>query len=1009
MLSLPYDPKKLPRELKPYYISASEEDLQAMLKSVNKNALEEVFDHLHEDVFFERSPDLPSRMDYESLKQHLETIACKNKNKLSFIGDGLGVFKIPSVVKQISQIRELATSYTAYQGERSQGTLASLWIYQSLLFMLTGFEAINSSMYDRSTALFEAMRCVKRMMDKGNKILVLNSIFPDDFQCVKTLAQNSGIEIVGLELEEEGVFSVERIDKVLKNEKDLIGIVFPQVNTLGLLESVDLLTDLAHDYAIKVISLIDPILLGKGGLKKPTDFGKKGADVVVGEGQHLAMAPNFGGPGLGILGVRYHQKNKIDIRFMPGKYVGKAKDLQGNDAFTLVLSTREQHIRREKATSNICSNQAFIASLAGGAILARGEKGMEQASCFSHQNALMAFKTLTRFKGVSSFHSKSPFYHEFILKLSVNVKDLIKKATLENIWLGVDVSDRFPFLKGNFLKLSFSDLHTKDDLKTLFDFFLKHFDDAKQKESFKINPIDRHYLRQGEIGLPFVKEEEIMAYYQAIGKQNMSPEQSCYPLGSCTMKYNPYINEYTASLKDFQNSHPQAPLEDIQGSLEIIYHNQEYFKKITGLPAITTQPVAGAQGELVGLKLFLAYHLDKGEKRDILIIPRSAHGTNPATAAVVGFEKTAKESFDQGIAFVDVDLNGEIDFSQLKKIVKTYQKKICGMMITNPNTMGIFENRFKQIADLIHQVGGLVYMDGANMNAIACWVDLGKIGVDAVHNNTHKTWSIPHGGGGPGDAFVAVSHLLADYLPGKQIVKNKQGFYDFFTAEKSIGTFHRHFGNFAHKVRAYTYLRALGTQGIKKMSAVAVLSARYLQKKLNQTYPLLPKGADQVVRMHEFIITFSKKTFENILSVGFRKADIIARVGKLFLDFGFHAPTVSFPEPYGLMIEPTESYTKKELDRFIEALYEIKSILQNHPQILKTVPHFMPVFRINEIEANKHVIVSEPFTYFPKILKEKLPLSFIATQPLKNITSKILETHYILNQQPHILKKNFYR
>ena len=1009
MFSLPYDPKKFPRELKPYYISASEEELQAMLKSVNKDALKEVFDHLNADVFFETSPDLPPRMDYQVLKGHLEEIACKNKNKLSFIGDGLSVFKIPSVIKQVSQIRELATSYTAYQAERSQGTLASLWIYQSLLFMLTGFEAINSSMYDRATALFEAMRCAKRMMGKGSKILVLNSIFPDDFQCVKTLSQNSGIEIVSLELEEEGVFSVEKVNKVLKNEKDLIGIVFPQVNTLGLLEPVDALTDVAHEDEIKVISLIDPMLLGKGGLKKPTDFGKKGADIVVGEGQHLAISPNFGGPGLGILGVRYHEKNKTDIRFMPGKYVGKAKDLQGNDAFTLVLSTREQHIRREKATSNICSNQAFIASLAGAAILARGEKGMEQATYLSHQNALMAFKTLTCLKGVSSFHSKSPFYHEFILKLSVNIKELIKKATLENIWLGVDVSDRFPFLKGNFLKLSFSDVHTEDDLKILFNFFLKHFDDGKQKEAFTINPIESHYLRQEEIGLPSVKAAEIITYYQAIGKQNISPEQGCYPLGSCTMKYNPYINEYTASLEGFQNSHPQAPLEDIQGSLEIIYHNQEYFKKITGLPAITTQPVAGAQGELVGLKLFLAYHLDRREKRDILIIPRSAHGTNPATAAVVGFEKTAKNSLDQGIAFVDVDLNGEIDFSQLKQMVETYQKKICGMMITNPNTMGIFENRFKQIADLIHQVGGLVYMDGANMNAIAAWVDLGKIGVDAVHNNTHKTWSIPHGGGGPGDAFVAVSQILADYLPGKQVVKNKQNFYNFFTPKKSIGTFHRHFGNFAHKVRAYTYLRALGKQGIKKMSAVAVLSARYLQKELNETYPLLPKGADQVVRMHEFIITFSKKTFENILSIGLRKADIIARVGKLFLDFGFHAPTVSFPEPYGLMVEPTESYTKKELDRFIEALYEIKAILKNHPQILKTVPHFMPVFRINEIQANKHVIVSEPFTYFPKVLKEKLSLSFMATEPLKNITSKILETHYILKSATPYLKKKSYR
>jgi glycine dehydrogenase len=313
-------------------------------------------------------------------------------------------------------------------------------------------------------------------------------------------------------------------------------------------------------------------------------------------------------------------------------------------------------------------------------------------------------------------------------------------------------------------------------------------------------------------------------------------------------------------------------------------------------------------------------------------------------------------------------------------------------MVTNPNTSGLFEINFQKAAEMIHGVGGLVYMDGANMNAICAWADLGKMGVDAVHNNTHKTWSIPHGGGGPGDAFVAVSDKLIPYLPGIQVVNDK-GIYKKVKAPKSIGSFHRHHGNFAHKVRAYTYLAALGKQGVRRISAMAVLSARYLQKKLETKFPMLPQGADASPRMHEFILTLPAETFKKVEAVGITHAQVISRMGKLFLDFGFHAPTVSFPEALGLMIEPTESYTKGELDRFAEAVLAMLDLVNEHPEVLLTVPHFTPIDRVDEVSANKSLVLSEKLSALPAIVYNRLSPQEIEKLSFSEIKKRILEAH----------------
>ena len=567
-------------------------------------------------------------------------------------------------------------------------------------------------------------------------------------------------------------------------------------------------------------------------------------------------------------------------------------------------------------------------------------------------------------------------------ELSKPVVEILGRAHDAGLLAGADVSGR---LKGgrNLLKLSFG--NREQPLDTLAEVFERVFGSLGDEAAEIKTPLSDKTLRASPPGLPSHPAEEVISYYQQLGELNVSPDDGCYPLGSCTMKYNPRVNDWAASLPGFTDLHPQAPVKDSQGSLYLLHEIQEWFKAITGLAGVTTQPLAGAQGELVGLKLFQACHRDRGEKRDVILIPRSAHGTNFATAAMAGFAgKRGK------IVYLEADTEGRVLNDDLDQRIEEYGNRIAGVMITNPNTSGIFETLFKQIADKIHEAGGLVYMDGANMNAIAGWVDLGALGVDAVHNNLHKTWTIPHGGGGPGDAMVAVSEKLLPYLPGFQIVKEGD-MYRPIKAEKSIGSFHRHWGNFAHKVRCYTYLLRLGREGVRRMSAVAVLSARYTQQQLDKDYALLPVGADAEPRMHEFIITLKEQDYAHLESVGLRKADSAPRIGKLFLDFGFHAPTVAWPEPLGLMIEPTESYTKAELDRFADAVKAILRLIREHPKALLSAPHFTPIDRVEEVEANRDVCLSESLDELPEINLPRVPTRELAKMPVEAIYQKIVE------------------
>jgi glycine dehydrogenase len=979
---LGYDPNELPRELARHYICASEGDIEAMLSTLDLRRLEDLYSHVPESVRL-ANVNIPEELGYAELLAHMKELSLKNKPRLSFIGDGLQHYKTPAVVPHVLGIRNLTTAYTPYQPERSQGTLTSIWIYQCAIAAITGFEAINASFYERSTGLFEALKCAQRLRSGSNTAVIAETLFPGDVETLKTLAAETELKLVFVPADKAtGRVSVDDMRSAASAVgEQLACLAFPQLNFLGLLEDVDSLTNLAEELGTRSVAVIDPMTIASGALKPPAVFGKKGASIFVAEGQHLSIAPNFGGPGLGMFGIRYNAENKNDIRQTAGRFIGKAKDLAGRDCFAIVLSTREQHIRREKATSNICSNQSYLATLTGAALLERGDEGLAASAKLARENALYALEKLTAAQGVRLAFPDAPFWNELCLSVPKSAAAVIQSARKADLHIGVDVSAR---ASGNLLLLSFSDRHSRADIDKLAAFFAQEF--SGNGTPVRAAAIPAEALRVGRINLPRVPVAKIKEYYSQLGEQNVSPDDNIYALGSCTMKYNPYVNDWAAALPGFADLHPQAPAEDAQGSLELLYSTQEYFKAITGLPGVTTQPMAGAQGELVGLKMFQAYHRKKGETRDILLIPRSAHGTNPATASMAGY-------LTENIKLIEADSSGQMNLTQVKALVTEFGTRIAGMMITNPNTSGILETNFKAVADLVHSVDGLVYMDGANMNAIAGWLDLNKMGVDAVHNNTHKTWSIPHGGGGPGDAFVAVSDKLLDFLPGHQAVKGASGFTVVKT-KHSIGSVQRHFGNFGHKVRCYTYLRALGKQGVPRMSGVAVLSARYLFNTLRKYFPTLPVGSEPTPRMHEFILTLSKESFARVEQGGIPKAMVIPRIGKLFLDFGLHAPTVAFPEVLGLMLEPTESYTKAELDDFLATVMEIHKIVHESPEVLQTVPHFTPIDRVDEVLANKNLTLSEPLSAsLIPILPNRADAIQLTKMDKDKVWQKIREAH----------------
>jgi len=994
------------KEFKEYYLDLNVEEQKALLSFLEKNSFLDLFTSVPTEALYSSFNFVPS-LTYNEVKEYFELTSKKNKTKAaSFLTHGLESFSVPEELNSILNIRGLTTSYTPYQPERGQGTLIGLWLYANLLHKITGMEAINASLYDRSWGIFEAICIFERLAERRESAKQKNQegkyeiLFPKNFYSQDTSTVKTLLEERNLVLKFYDALEVELLSGICENKSNsLIGLVIPSQLSDGRLPDVHALTKLAYPHHLPTAGIFSPFSILGGIIAPPAEWGGKdlGVSIAIGECQNLCLAPNFGGPGLGFFGIRYNEKERNLIRFAPGRFVGKTKDESGKDCFTLILSTREQHIRREKATSNICSNQSFVATLAASSLLMQGRetltnkvyKAIKLCRYFlSKTHSFLSF--LQREKTSWETYWKIYPHYEvaFSLKDKEQTKALLHFLAERNFLIAKDKNTEQTILLG------FNDLLSSKEIDlfvaSLAEFFSyptpTNLISWEEVESLPISPS----FNPAQIQWPHFSAPKVIEYFKQLGDLNFSPDQHVYPLGSCTMKYNPFLNDFCASLEGFQKSHPEQLEETAQGNLEVLYEIQEAFKKITGLAAVTTQPVAGAQGELVGLKMFQAYFRSKGEKRDIILIPASAHGTNPATAAVAGILGNTPTEQTGGIYTLKANSLGQIDWEDFQKAITLFSKRIIGIMITNPNTSGIFESKFLEMAKKIHEIGGLVYMDGANMNAIAGIVNLNSLGVDAVHNNLHKTWSIPHGGGGPGDAIVAVSKALVDFLPGQQVVRNLKGDFSLFTPKFSIGNIHRHFGNFAHKIRALAYIKRLGQQGIVSMSQVAVLSANYLQKKLCPPFELLPQTLE-VPRLHEFILTLPAETFAFIeKETHLPKVKIISQIGKLFLDFGIHAPTVSFPEPLGLMIEPTESFSKKDLDHFIEIVLAIYELIKQCPKVLLKAPLFAPSLKIDELQANKiPCLVEEYFDSLPSLQTPKVSLEKLHTLSPKEVVEKI--------------------
>lgn len=828
---------------------------------------------------------------------YLQDILRENTVYKSWIGRGYYNTITPSVIQRnILENPAWYTAYTPYQPEISQGRLEAIINFQQVITDLTGMDIANASMLDEGTSAAEAMTLAKRSSSsKSMNFFVADDVFPQTIEVLKTRAQPLGIQII-----------VDNLDSL--DQYTYFGVLIQYPGGFGQLHPLSKYqkySQLAHAQNALMIAAAD--LLALTFIEAPAMFG---ADIVIGNSQRFGVPLGFGGPHAGYLATKDSLK-----RSMPGRLVGVSVDSHGNPAYRLALQTREQHIRREKATSNICTAQVLLAVIAGMYATYHGPNGLYQIAMRTHQNI-----------SILANHLKSHGYvivnecwFDTICIRTPHAKTLNEQALKSrmNFWL-VDEEH---------LCISFDETTTKKDLMfvlTVFgivvpDIFSPLSTIAIPASLKRSTPFLQHPTFH-----KYHSEHEMLRYMRRLSDKDLALDRTMIPLGSCTMKLNATSEMLPISWPQINAIHPFAPRNQWQGYAMMIEQLEEMLCAATGYDAISLQPNAGSQGEYAGLLIIKAYHSSLGqEHRNICLIPSSAHGTNPASAQMAGME----------VVLVLCDENGNVDIADLKEKATKYHDSLAAIMITYPSTHGVFETGVKEICDIIHSHGGQVYIDGANMNALVGTAPPGEFGGDVSHLNLHKTFCIPHGGGGPGVGPVAVKSHLAPFLPSS---------FTGFTIDKSFPEVPRissaPFGSASILPISWMYIAMMGAQGLKNATEVAILSANYIAKKLSSFYPILYTGNRGLVA-HECILDI--RPLQKLS--GISNEDIAKRL----MDFGFHAPTMSFPVPGTLMIEPTESEAKVELDRFIAALVcireEIEAVINGKfdalDNPLKNAPH----------------------------------------------------------------------
>ena len=882
-------------------------DAEQMLSTLGYDSLGALMDAVvPEQIRLRADLPLPEPLTEQDALAKIAGYAAKNKVYAQMIGAGYYDAVTPAVLRRnILENPGFYTSYTPYQAEISQGRLEALLNFQNTVMELTGLEIANASLLDEATAVAEAVV----MMHRANR-KVKNGFFAIDSRCLPQV-----ISVV------RGRAQMLDIPFVITDfsdglpEGDLYGVVFAYPAQDGQLRDIEPLIKAAKERKALVTVVAD--LLALTLLKSP---GELGADVAVGNTQRFGLPFFFGGPHAAYMAV-----HKGMERTLPGRLVGVSQDSSGKPAYRLALQTREQHIRREKATSNICTAQALLAIVAGAYAMYHGPEGLRAIAERLHTNAARVATALQK-AGYGIVHKN--FFDTVVVEAPGAADELVAKA----LDAGVNIR-RFD---ANRVGISVGESHDDAVLGRL----VKALGGELPAEADSAFGIPDALLRtddymQHPIFHKYRSETEMMRYLRRLSDKDLALDRTMIPLGSCTMKLNAAAEMEPISWPEFAGVHPLAPADQAQGWHELIRELSDWLVAITGYDAVSLQPNSGASGEYAGLRAIRSYHEANGDhQRNTVLIPLSAHGTNAASAALAGLK----------VAGVATASDGSIDVEDLKAKIEKYGDAIAGIMITYPSTHGVFEEQVAQVCELVHAAGGQVYVDGANLNAQMGFAQPGKFGGDVSHLNLHKTFSIPHGGGGPGVGPLAVREHLVKYLPGDAYTADAEGNLPEGAALPISQAF---FGSAGVLPISWMYIAMSGAEGLKSSSAYAVLNANYVAKKLNDKFPVLYTGPGGLVG-HECILDVRELTDRSHVTA----EDVCKRL----MDFGFHAPTLAFPVPGTLMMEPTESESKEELDRFIEAMETIydeilevadgKVALED--SVLRNAPHTVEVVSADE-------------------------------------------------------------
>ncbi|GJA30919.1 glycine dehydrogenase (decarboxylating) [Aeromonas caviae] len=860
------------------HIGPGEEELRALLATVGAESLDDLIEQTVPAAIRRPGPlGIGAPMTEVEALAKLKGYAAKNQIAKSYIGMGYHDTHVPHVIlRNVLENPGWYTAYTPYQPELAQGRLEALLNFQQLTLDLTGMDLASASLLDEATAAAEAMALAKRMAkSKSNLFFVADDVHPQVIDVVKERAVHFGFDVV-----------VGPAGEAVSEE--VFGAMFQYPGTTG--NVADLRSFIAAVQAQKGLACVGTDMLSLLLLKSP---GELGADVVFGSAQRFGVPMGYGGPHAAFFATRDAYK-----RSMPGRIIGVSKDARGKSALRMAMQTREQHIRREKANSNICTAQVLLANMASFYAVYHGPVGLKTIASRVHRLTTILALGLTA-KGVALKHGS---WFDTLTVLTSDKAALIAKAEGLGINLRADLDGA--------VGVSLSETTTRGDVAELFDLFLgaghgldvEALDQAAQTH----HAIPQDLLRTDavlthEVFNKYHSETEMLRYIHRLEAKDLALNYAMISLGSCTMKLNATAEMIPVTWPEFGKLHPFAPLKQTQGYQLLLADLEDWLVKVTGYDAVCMQPNSGAQGEYAGLLAIKKYHESRGEgHRDVCLIPASAHGTNPASAQMAGLK----------VIVTACDKAGNVDLDDLRAKAAEVGDQLSCLMVTYPSTHGVYEETIKEVCDIVHQYGGQVYLDGANMNAQVGLTAPGFIGADVSHLNLHKTFAIPHGGGGPGMGPIGVKKHLAPFVAGHAVVKTDKESRDNGAVSAAP------FGSASILPISWMYIAMLGDEGLKKSTQVAILNANYLAKKLGESFPVLYTGRNGRVA-HECILDIRPLKEAS----GISEMDVAKRL----MDYGFHAPTMSFPVAGTLMVEPTESESKRELDRFVEAMTAIRA------------------------------------------------------------------------------------